>query len=313
LTALTIISLWCGLEFVASGASVGWFSPILGTDLTSTGQPIDDSWVFELGAFTGTFIPTSANTAQWAANWVPAQRSIYSIRPLVPGIPTNRFAGGTYELVSNATPFATNRFGYIWGHNCSTSNGQWILASAPTWKWPVVIPGNPGTPLSWSMADATNLTVGQVNGAGFNMKMAAVGSAPIPTIPPNEWKSFTFSADELANAAISGWIADPDHDGMNNLLEYAMGRDPMVATRAWEPTLSWHTVGASRYLKLSAPRCGYSQATMSIEVSSNLQNWSSAAADVETLTSNSDLLEVRDRTATGSAAKRFIRLKASVP
>ena len=79
------------------------------------------------------------------------------------------------------------------------------------------------------------------------------------------------------------------------------------------PTLSWHTVGANKFLKLSAPRCGYSQATTAIEVSSNLTNWSSAPADVETLTSTSDLLEARDLTAVSASAKRFIRLKISVP
>jgi hypothetical protein len=314
MAAVAAVSLWCGLGSSAPAASVDWSSPILTTNLTSTGAPLDDSWVFELGAFSGTFIPTSANTAQWAANWVPAQREFYNIKPLEPGIPRNGFTGRTYELTSNAPPFSTNRFGYIWGHNCSTSNGEWILVSASTWKWPLYSPGNPGgSNVSWSIIDATNIIVGQLNGSGFFMKMAAVGSAPLPTIPPTDWKSIVFSSVELANPAISSWNADPDVDGMSNLLEYAMGRDPLNANLIGEPTLSWHTIGASKYLKLSAPRCGYSQATLAIEVSGNLQSWSSSAADVETLTSNSDMLVVRDRTATGAALKRFIRLKASVP
>jgi surface-anchored protein len=41
------------------------------------------------------------------------------------------------------------------------------------------------------------------------------------------WQASHFSGAELLNPAISNPNADPDHDGMKNLVEYAFGYDPM--------------------------------------------------------------------------------------
>ena len=40
------------------------------------------------------------------------------------------------------------------------------------------------------------------------------------------WQKLRFSTNDLANAAISGENADPDHDGIPNLAEYAFGLEP---------------------------------------------------------------------------------------
>lgn len=41
-----------------------------------------------------------------------------------------------------------------------------------------------------------------------------------------EWKKLFFSADELADPAVSGELADPDHDGFANKQEFLSGTDP---------------------------------------------------------------------------------------
>jgi hypothetical protein len=41
-----------------------------------------------------------------------------------------------------------------------------------------------------------------------------------------EWKDIAFTPNELADPAISGDNSDPDGDGVPNLMEYAMGRNP---------------------------------------------------------------------------------------
>ena len=43
------------------------------------------------------------------------------------------------------------------------------------------------------------------------------------------WKGARFTHAELADPLISGDSADPDGDGLPNLLEYGLGLDPLVA------------------------------------------------------------------------------------
>lgn len=301
-------ALLVGLCLTRTGVQAGavnWNSDLFQTNLTSAGTDLDDSFVFELGAFdlTGGFTPTAANTIDWATRWRPVQRNFYNI--------ATKVFSGSYEVTSNASPFGTTQVGYIWGHHCSGQSGEWILLTNSTWKWPAVGGMNP--PVSWTVANASAPIVGLKNGVGYHMKMAAVGANPLPIISPADWRSLRFTVIDLLNPAISGWNADPDHDGMCNLLEYATGRDPKAATRVWRPVPAWHLSGANRYLKLRIPRCAYSQITLTMEVSCNLQSWLSGVGDVATLTNTSDLLEVRDLTASTAATKRFIRAKLSVP
>jgi len=51
----------------------------------------------------------------------------------------------------------------------------------------------------------------------------------------NTWKSQVFTVTEAQNALVSGDLADPDKDGVSNLLEYAMNGDPKTASPALMP------------------------------------------------------------------------------
>ena len=46
------------------------------------------------------------------------------------------------------------------------------------------------------------------------------------------WLEASFSPEQLANSATSGWDADPDENGLANAFEYLLGRDPMSHTPA---------------------------------------------------------------------------------
>ena len=49
-----------------------------------------------------------------------------------------------------------------------------------------------------------------------------------PVIPLEAWRLAHFGASQT-NADIAGDTADPDGDGVNNLLEYTNGTDPLGA------------------------------------------------------------------------------------
>ena len=51
-----------------------------------------------------------------------------------------------------------------------------------------------------------------------------------------EWKALYFTAEELLQDQISGDKADPDFDGVPNLMEYGMGGNPRLFEASLAPT-----------------------------------------------------------------------------
>jgi acetyl esterase/lipase len=81
-------------------------------------------------------------------------------------------------------------------------------------------------------SDALNNTAG-LRGS----RNSATLSVPLAPVPPwTTWRQAKFGL-EAANDAISGTMADPDDDGINNLMEYALGGNPMTAKTGILPTI----------------------------------------------------------------------------
>ena len=134
---------------------------------------MDTSFTFELGSFDGSFMPTSSNTDEWLANWVPAPNAAsnpaggssapYTQVPIGP-VTTNRF-DGTTRLDGNPTNFTDTDQAYIWGYNERDSGvGEWILLTNPSWLYPT----DPGSGVNFGpdflTSDAgTTAVVGSVN------------------------------------------------------------------------------------------------------------------------------------------------------
>ena len=65
------------------------------------------------------------------------------------------------------------------------------------------------------------------------------------------WRISQFSTLELADAGISGDLADPDHDGIKNLLEFALNLLPKSSDATGLPTASVQDVTGQVYLTLT--------------------------------------------------------------
>ncbi len=128
-----------------------------------------------------------------------------------------------------------------------------------------------------------------------------------PTL--EEWRLAHFGT--TANAGPAANTADPDGDGVNNLMEYALGLDPSAP----EPLSARLAVDtANGHLRLSVTRnpdaIGLAWA---VEVSSDLAAWASVeGTDVATETDLPGLLVVSDLTPAGDALRRFIRLRVTL-
>lgn len=94
---------------------------------------------------------------------------------------------------------------------------------------------------------------------------------PVQAITFDLWRAANFSASELDDPAVSAATADPDADGLGNLLEYAWALDPHVADSASGVRLTTHQNGAA----LDFPRLlDAGDLFYALEVSPDLTHWS---------------------------------------
>jgi hypothetical protein len=103
---------------------------------------------------------------------------------------------------------------------------------------------------------------------------------------------------------------DPDNDGLDNLLEYALGTNPLQAT-VNPLTGGLATIGADRYLRISVPKNpAATNLIFAAEVSGDISGWSGAGVVEEE--NSSTRYTARDNVPSSSASTRFIRLKVTV-
>ncbi|MDP1579306.1 MAG: Calx-beta domain-containing protein [Candidatus Didemnitutus sp.] len=118
-----------------------------------------------------------------------------------------------------------------------------------------------------------------------------------------------FTAGELADAAISGAAADPDADGLTNLMEFALGLNPRVASVANLPVVS--RTGEEWVFTYTRPaeRTGI---TYAVETSTALTSWStSGVTHVRTATGATETWRASVPLSAGD--KVFFRLKVEQP
>jgi hypothetical protein len=133
-----------------------------------------------------------------------------------------------------------------------------------------------------------------------------------PALTPwQTWQQEHFSAAALADpdAATTLWghTADPDSDGLVNLLEYALARDPLAPES--EPHVRITNMSPNGQLSLSFLRAR-AELTYTVEASSDLVSWKPLATNPGTVS----LIQEVTVTDTATAfPRRFLRLRVSTP
>ncbi len=127
-----------------------------------------------------------------------------------------------------------------------------------------------------------------------------------PLTPTQSWRYQYFGTTANSGTAADG--ANPSGDGLPNLLKYALGLNPLVATP------SPLTVDISTgHLRLTVPRNpNATDLTYTVQVNGDLTNaagWTSTGTTMDPSPGN--LLQVHDDTLVSGAAERFIRLQVS--
>ncbi len=263
---------------------------------------MDSGFSYELGVFSGTFVPTNDNKASWAANWQACKRTPYES--------VNKRFSNSFTPINNDFPFTIGKATYVWGFRGDAVSGEWILFRAASWNIPDAYPPVPPQPLEWFAKNATSI-IGSINSSGspFLMKSVAVTGVAPPTTPWAQWQVETLSGEPL-----NGPTQDPDNDGVSNLLEFVFGTAPTMPNAAAATPVSLVDLSGQKYLQMTIPHRIDHPAVLIVQVSSDLSQWNSGASYTVVVADTATSLIVRDLTPFDSASpKRFMRLKASLP
>ncbi|MES2440974.1 MAG: hypothetical protein V4584_18055 [Verrucomicrobiota bacterium] len=283
------------LSAVAARAeTINWYSAPK-ANLTSTGQNMDGAFQFQLGVFTGGFVPTAGNVSQWSAHWISAQSASYN--------PTTMVFESAFSFTGNSAPFSIGAKAYVWGRFTGSAKDEWILFRKNDWTWP---DGStvPAGFHDWNAAAANDVVLGTINTTGtpFLMKSESVHSY-------TQWRDGQFAGEESNTPA-----ADPDHDGISNLLEFIFGTSPTSAGPPTPTPVSLVSLSGQRYLQIAIPRLRNRLATVTVEVSDDLTIWNSGDAFTTEVSNTADTLIVRDKIPTSPGiARRFMRIKVVTP
>jgi hypothetical protein len=142
----------------------------------------------------------------------------------------------------------------------------------------------------------------------------ASATVTIQDKPYDAWRFAHFTTAELADSTIGGDAADPDADGLPNLLEYALGADPKTADL---PTIAPVVGTAADRLTLTYTRpVAITDVAYTVEWSADLQTWTTGATATETLgtTDNGDgtaTVVVRSVATLSATPRQFLRLRVT--
>lgn len=141
----------------------------------------------------------------------------------------------------------------------------------------------------------------------------------------NAWRRLYFSPAQIAAAAVSGPLADPDADGIGNLLEFALNLDPVFSEPAIMtagsglrglPVVRLEQIAGNRRLTMEFIRrsaASGSGLTYTPEFSSDLADWQAVGDEtVEPLNPRWDRVKIVDALTTAGSGSRFARLRVSL-
>ena len=134
---------------------------------------------------------------------------------------------------------------------------------------------------------------------------------PALLVAPNAETTFAdWSASRFESPAERLPTADPDADGLPNLLEYALGSDPLSSGSASLPSVSLPPAPGSQLTLTFTPF--RSDVSYIIQSSSNLTSWTDTILSPAAL-SPGQPFTFTDPTPVSENQRRFLRLKVTAP
>jgi hypothetical protein len=144
---------------------LNWGNEIYGQVVDSTGAEVDNSFVFELGAFDAGFTPNAGNIEDWVGAWNVFDATTYRsddaftsqvfMEQYSPEYPTTSGVYSSSTHPSASTMSFSGLDAYIWVRkgDIPVEGTEWLLVRASTWEFPAEGGGCCTLPvLEWSTA-----------------------------------------------------------------------------------------------------------------------------------------------------------------
>ena len=165
-------------------------------------------------------------------------------------------------------------------------------------------------------------------GLGNENADVVVDTVSIVDAPPPQsfanWQAAHFDPNQLNDPQVSGWTADPDHDGIANGLEYFFNTDPLAGTTipnaANLPRTAIETFNSSQYATYTFHRLiGWNGNDAVVGVSDDLVTWDDTGANIQQVSVTpagdgaTEIVKVRLTPSLdqGPTRKKFFRLNLS--
>lgn len=236
--------------------------------------------------------------ASQAGNTVYAAAPEVNVSFNVAKVPLSIIADAKTKWAGEATPGLSVAYsGFVTGDTSAVLSGAPSLTTSAT---------------AGSLPGAYPITVGPGTLAASNYTFVFYDNTL--TVTPwtlADWRVQQFSAEQLANVAISGPNADPDGDGLPNQLEYGFGQSPTLTSANAAPVLS---IQSGALALTYTRRNDVTDLTYAVEVSSDLKTWVTGDTytheiAVTPLDGLRDQVTVKDRTLLGPGVRRFMRVR----
>jgi hypothetical protein len=147
------------------------------------------------------------------------------------------------------------------------------------------------------------------SGTGYYVSSPSSGTVTIEDLPADNWRFAKFGA--AANTpSISGDDADPDRDGITNLMEFALNANPQASDSALLPAVSKSggTLSLTYRKNVAA-----TDVTYTVLQSDDVAGWTPATVTEQILSDDGSTRVIKASITTGSATEKFLRLKVTRP